>query len=51
MKNEKSEVQQQIENFRKTGKDYFAPKDKDMDFSKCDKKPKDENNTNAKDKK
>lgn len=39
------EVQEQIERYRKTGKDYFNPKDKDMDFSKCDEKPKDTKNT------
>lgn len=51
MTNEKNEVQLQIEQYEKTGKYFFSKKDKDMDFSKCDEKPKDENNTNAKDKK
>lgn len=41
MAKEKSEVQKQIEEYRKTGKDYIAPKDKNIDFSKCDEKPKD----------
>lgn len=51
MTNEKNEVQLQIEQYEKTGKYYFAPKDANMDFSKCDEKPKDEKPKDTKDKK
>ena len=43
------EVLKQIEEYRKTGKDYINPdsnEDMDMDFSKCGPEPKKNNNTN-----
>lgn len=42
MKKVKTEVQEQIELYRKTGKSYLDPRDLDFDFSNCDEKLKKE---------
>ena len=39
MAKEKNKVQEELDKYRQDGKAYLSEKDKDMDFSKVDKKP------------